>query len=88
MNFASQSQDFKHRPRCPANSLALPLHHNDAAVPAEPPIQVLSEQQNLIQTSICYRLRHKVRQNPHQQKCDQCESTKNEMCNIFLHLTG
>jgi hypothetical protein len=38
MNLASQLQDYKHRPRCQANFLALLLLHNDAAVPTEPEI--------------------------------------------------
>jgi hypothetical protein len=38
MKFASQLQDYKHRPRCPANFPAIRLHHKDAAEPADPEI--------------------------------------------------
>jgi hypothetical protein len=38
MNFASQLQDYRHQPRCPAYSPALLLSHNDAEVPVKPEI--------------------------------------------------
>jgi hypothetical protein len=36
MNFASQSQDFKHWPRYPANIPGFTVTSNDAVVPAQP----------------------------------------------------
>ncbi len=47
--FASQLQDYKHRPRCQANFLALWLRHNDVTVPAAPEILWRKSQRSTIQ---------------------------------------
>ncbi len=44
---------YKHRPRCPAIFLALRLHHNDAAVPAEPEIPWRVSHPSTIQAQCC-----------------------------------
>ncbi len=53
MNFASQLQDYKHQPMSPANFLPLQLHHNDAAVPAEPEIPWRVSHPSTIQAQGC-----------------------------------